>query len=204
MKAAVFGAALVGLLSAGVAQADDGQWLVRGRVVSMQNDNGNSPSLSLGKVELDDKVFPEVDISYFFTKNIAAELILTYPQKHDVKLNGGKIGSIKQLPPTLLAQYHFLPDGQFDPYVGAGINYTRVWGAEFDPAVDSVYHLGVEQKSIGPAVQVGMDYKIDKNWSVNVDVKYIDIKVDVKSAGSKLTELKVSPIIAAVGVGYRF
>jgi outer membrane protein len=203
MKAAVFGAALVGLLSAGVAQADEGQWLVRGRIVSMQNDNGNSPSLSLGKVELDDKVFPEVDISYFFTKNIAAELILTYPQKHDVTLGGTKIGSIKQLPPTLLAQYHFLPDGQFDPYVGAGINYTRVWGAEFDPAV-AAFDLSVEQKSIGPAVQVGMDYKIDKNWSVNVDVKYIDIKVDVKSAGTKLTELTVSPIIAAVGVGYRF
>ena len=201
MKAAVFGAALVGLLSAGVAQAEDGPWLVRGRIVSLQADNGNSPAVG---VSVSDKVFPEGDISYFFTKNIAAELILTYPQKHDVTLGGTKIGSIKQLPPTLLAQYHFLPDGQFDPYVGAGINYTRVWGAEFDPAVDSVYHLGVEQKSIGPAVQVGMDYKIDKNWSVNVDVKYIDIKVDVKSAGSKLTELKVSPIIAAVGVGYRF
>jgi len=203
MKAAALGVALVGLLSAGVAQAEDGQWLVRGRVVSMQNDNGNSKPVSLGKVELDDKVFPEVDISYFFTKNIAAELILTYPQKHDVTVGGGKVGSIKQLPPTLLAQYHFLPDGQFDPYVGAGINYTRVWGAEFDPAVAAL-NLSVEQKSIGPAVQVGMDYKIDKNWSVNVDVKYIDIKVDVKTNGTVLTELKVSPIIAAVGVGYRF
>jgi len=195
MKAAVFGAALVGLLSAGVAQAEDGPWLVRGRVVSLQADNGNSPAVG---VSLSDKVFPEGDISYFFTKNIAAELILTYPQKHDVKLNGTKIGTIKELPPTLTAQYHFLPDGQFDPYVGAGINYTAVFG------VDLPAGLSVDHSSIGYALQAGFDYKIDKNWSVNVDVKYIDIKVDVKAAGAKLTELSVSPIVAGVGVGYRF
>jgi outer membrane protein len=195
MKAAVLGAALVGLLSAGVAQAEDGPWLVRGRIVSLQADNGNSPTVG---VSVSDKVFPEGDISYFFTKNIAAELILTYPQKHDVKLNGTKIGSIKELPPTLTAQYHFLPDTQFDPYVGAGINYTAVFG------VDLPTGLSVEHSSVGYALQAGFDYKIDKNWSVNVDVKYMDIKVDVKANGAKLTELSVSPVVAGVGVGYRF
>lgn len=203
MKAAVIGTAMAGLLVAGPVQSQEGSWLVRGRILSMQNDNGNSPELALGKVSLSDKVFPEIDINYFFTKNIAAELILTYPQEHDVELGGTKIGTVKQLPPTLLAQYHFLPDGQIDPYVGLGLNYTRVSGASFDPSV-SAFDLSVDKSSVGLALQVGLDYKIDKTWSVNVDVKYIDIKVDVKSAGTKLTELKVSPLIAGVGVGYRF
>ncbi len=73
---------------------------------------------------MNDKVIPELDISYYFTPNFAAELILTYPQKHDVRSDGTKIGTLKHLPPTLLAQYHFTNFGAFKPYVGAGINYS--------------------------------------------------------------------------------
>ena len=56
-----------------------------------------------------DKTIPELDISYFFTPNIAAELVLTVPQEHRVYLNGTDIGSFKHLPPTLTLQYHFMP-----------------------------------------------------------------------------------------------
>ncbi len=63
-------------------------------------------------------------MSYFFSSNLAAELVLTVPQEHDVRLNGAKIGTLSQLPPTLLVQYHFPMNG-YKPYVGAGINYTQ-------------------------------------------------------------------------------
>ena len=32
----------------------------------------------------------------------------------------------KHLPPTLTVQYHFQLDAKFRPYVGAGVNYTRI------------------------------------------------------------------------------
>ncbi|MCP2936874.1 hypothetical protein NK983_29725, partial [Salmonella enterica subsp. enterica serovar Typhimurium] len=87
----------------GVANAaDEGNWMVRARALYMNPDNDNSGGLGLPiDVEAENKTFPEIDITYFFTKNIAAELILTYPQKHDVELGGVGIGSIKHLPPTL-------------------------------------------------------------------------------------------------------
>jgi outer membrane protein len=65
-------------------------------------------------------------------KNIAAELILTYPQKHDVELGGTDIGSVKHLPPTLTLQYHFNPTGTVRPYVGLGVNYTRFTSVDLD------------------------------------------------------------------------
>ncbi|KAI5935591.1 Inhibitor of nuclear factor kappa-B kinase subunit alpha [Manis javanica] len=70
-----------------------------------------------------------------FTPNIAAELVLTYPQKHDRgAVRRSQIGSLKHLPPMLLAQYHFTNFGAFKPYVGAGANYTRFSSVSFDPA----------------------------------------------------------------------
>jgi outer membrane protein len=116
------------------AFAADGPWMVRVRAVNldMTNKSDAIPALAVPSdaIRASDKTIPEVDISYFITKNIAAELILTVPQKHGVEVTQSAIGAFKagtfrHLPPTLTLQYHFLPDGQFRPYVGAGVNYTR-------------------------------------------------------------------------------
>src|SRR6218665_3211927 len=85
------------------AQAQEGPWLVRVRALHLDSANKDSTGLGLS---IDNKTFPEVDFSYFFTPNLAAELILTYPQKQTLSSNGSEIGSLKHLPPTLRAQYH--------------------------------------------------------------------------------------------------
>ncbi|MBC7684563.1 MAG: OmpW family protein, partial [Bdellovibrionales bacterium] len=136
---------------------------------------------------------------YFFTPKLAAELVLTYPQKHEVYLDGKAIGSFKHLPPTLLAQYHFMPESQFSPYVGAGVNLTHM---------SSVDLLGgtadLESNSVGLALQAGVDFKIDKRWVINVDVKRVNIRSDVVAGGAKISAVKVDPTLVSVGLGYRF
>lgn len=174
------------------AQQAESPWLVRVRAVHLDSDNGGAAGNA--GVSINDKWIPELDVSYFFTPNIAAELILTYPQKHDVRLSGAKIGSLKHLPPTLLAQYHFTGLGAFKPYVGAGVNYTRFSSVHLPAG------LSVEKSSWGPAVQVGFDYALDKNWSLNFDVKKVSIDTDVRGVG----KFKVDPLLVGVGVGYRF
>ncbi|MFN8987971.1 MAG: OmpW/AlkL family protein, partial [Burkholderiales bacterium] len=102
-------AVTVGSTLATPAFAEEGTYMMRVRALNMQVDNGNSPDVTGAKVELNNKTFPEIDFVYNFTKNLAAELVLTYPQKHDVKLQGNNIGSLKHLPPTLTLQYYFAP-----------------------------------------------------------------------------------------------
>ena len=186
-----------------MAQQQDGKWQVRLRAVNMDVANKGSAADKLG-LSINDKVIPEVDISYYFTPNFAAELILTYPQKHNVRSSvvGGKIGTLKHLPPTLLAQYHFTNFGAFKPYVGAGINYTRFSGVKDNGAAGAPWD--VKRNSFGGALQVGFDYALDKNWSLNFDVKKVYIDTDVSVAGAKVGKFKVDPLLIGVGVGYRF
>ncbi|MBP8150842.1 MAG: OmpW family protein [Xylophilus sp.] len=195
-------AALCALTSgAAMAQQQDGKWQVRVRAVHLDSANKDSTGLDLS---VNDKVIPELDISYYFTPNFAAELILTYPQKHNVRAGDVKIGSLKHLPPTLLAQYHFTNFGAFKPYVGAGINYTRFSSVKFDPAVEAALDPSIKKNSWGGALQVGFDYALDKNWSINFDVKKVYIATDVYSFGAKVGKFKVDPLLVGVGVGYRF
>ena len=72
--------------------------------------------------------FRQLDLTYFFTKNIAAELVLGVTP-HTVNGTGGitpfgKVGDAWLLPPTLPLQYHFDTGTAFKPYVGGGVNYT--------------------------------------------------------------------------------
>lgn len=186
------------LLVSGAALAQDfqaGSVLVRARAVNLDSANKDSTGLGLA---VNNKTLPEVDVSYFFSKHIAAELILTVPQKHRVTSNGADIGSLRHLPPTLTVQYHFDAPG-FKPYVGAGVNYTRF---------SSVHLLGgtadVKRNSVGPALQVGVDIPLGSNLYLNVDVKKLFIKTDVSAAGTKVGQFKVDPLLVGVGLGWRF
>lgn len=180
----------------------EGNWLVRARVLSLEPADKSDPIGGAGasdRVGVENKIIPEVDISYFWNKNIATELVLTVPQRHDVTLDGANIGSFKHLPPSLLMQYHFNPEGQFRPYVGAGINYTFIGSEKLSN------DMKLENSSFGGVIQLGFDYKISKNLYFNVDVKKIQLRSDLySSAGAKLSTLKLDPLLWGVGIGYRF
>ena len=202
MKKTLLAAAALCALTSGAAMAQqhqqDGKRMVRARAEHLDSANKDSTGLGLS---VNDKVIPELDISYFFTPNFAAELILTYPQKHKLRSSvvGGQIGTLKHLPPTLLAQYHFTNLGAFKPYVGAGINYTRFSSVNLD-----VPDVSIKKNSWGPAMQVGFDYALDKNWSINFDVKKVYIKTNVYAAGNNIGKFNVDPLLVGVGLGYRF
>ena len=195
---------LAAALAAPCLQAEDGPWMVRLRAVAIQPANKSDAfsGVPADAIHVSNKTIPEVDFSYFFTKNFSAELILTVPQEHDVTVEGvGKVGTFKHLPPTLTAQWHFLPGQTIDPYVGAGLNYTLISDVKISSGA-----LDLAKSSTGLAAQVGVDFKVAKNCYINLDVKYVQLKSDLKVAatGQKLTTVKVDPMLYGVGIGYRF
>ncbi|MFZ3125255.1 MAG: OmpW family outer membrane protein [Acidovorax sp.] len=202
MKKNLLAVAVLCALTSGAsfAQEAEGPWLVRVRALHLDSANKDSTGLDLS---INNKTIPEVDITYFFNKNMAAELILTVPQKHDLRAGDTNIGSLKHLPPSLLLQYHFDAPG-FKPYVGAGVNYTRFSSVHFDPAVAAALDPSIDKSSWGGALQVGVDIPLSKNLYLNFDVKKLYIKTDVSSYGVNQGSFKVNPVLAGVGLGWRF
>jgi len=187
-----------------VAQAqgsDTGSWLVRARALHLDSANKDSTGLNLS---VNNKTFLEVDVSYFFTPNFAAELVMTYPQKHTLYSNGTKIGTLKHLPPTLLAQYHLTSLGAFRPYVGVGINATNFSDVKFEPAVVAALSPNIKRMSYGAAIQGGFDYALGGGWQLSFDVKKVQIKTDVYAGTAKAGTFKIDPLLVSAGVGMRF
>lgn len=191
-------AAILASLSAG-AFAAQGDIIARLRIANVNPQTSVNDTLQALNVDVKDDTIPELDFTYMLTNNIGAELILG-TSKHDITAGGAKIGSVKVLPPTLTLQYHFNPEGQFRPYAGAGINYTRFYGFKDDSGLG----LSIKKNSFGPALQVGIDMPLTKDVFLNLDMKKLWIKTKVQSNGADVGTLDINPLVTSVGIGMKF
>ncbi|KXW58795.1 outer membrane protein W precursor [Ferrovum myxofaciens] len=211
LVAAVALTAVAGSFAASSAFADDdapSPWLVRVRMLDVQTQQGNDAGtvhvpgavpIGADSIKVANRSQPEIDVSYFFTHNISAELVASYPLSHQVQLNGNYIGGFQELPPILNLQYHFDGMGNFVPYVGAGMMYMRTMNVSLLGGA-----LGAQQNNWGEDVQLGADYMLDKHWLLNADIKKTWVSVGLNSAGATDLQLHPDPYIMGVGVGYRF
>lgn len=233
MKQVILALTIASVFAPTVAQAEAGDWVVRARAVNIvPNEDsklGTTVNNLLGgtvmspgaELAVSDKVIPELDISYYFTKNIAVELILAAGNRHNVSIEGDSLGtvgnqplgSVNLLPPTLTAQWHFNPDQTFDPYVGAGINYTFMLDRNARGSAGAIdgNEIKIDRDSWGPALQAGLDVNLKDGWLINADIKYVWLDTDVKLKGAatgnvwqKVDSLDINPWVIGFGVGKRF
>ena len=197
-------------LLSGACHAQESPWMIRVRALYIDPAHRSDPIPALAvpshAIRVENRWAPELDISYFFSKQLAAELVLAFT-KLDARVSRSAVGafdagSFKALPPTLTLQWHFLPDAQFRPYVGAGLNYPRLSDMKLGNGVTGP--LKLERSSVGPALQAGIDIALGGAWFLNFDAKKVWIRTDLKSNGTTLSTLKVNPWLLGVGLGYRF
>ena len=228
MKKTLLALAVAATLVPSLAMAEAGDIVVRLRATLISPDESSSlgrttdANIAAGtaqtlygsanaELRVDSNTIPEIDISYYFTKNIAAEIILALGSRHDVTVSPGtslakNLGSVNLLPPTLTAQWHFNPDQTFDPYLGAGLSYVHAMDNGLQ--AENGLPIRVSRNAFGPAIQAGFDYNLENKWLLNFDIKKIwfDTKVEANVAGTwtKIDQLNVDPWVISLGFGKKF
>ena len=192
--------------------------------VDPDDNNGSIDLTGVGlgnpNIEVDDAWSLTFTGSYQWTDNWAIELLAAYPFEHDISVQGlGKVGQVKHLPPTLSLQYHFLPKKKFQPYVGAGVNYTYFFDAKSEGTLSALGgSLDIDDNSFGLAGQVGFDYMFNDKWFINLDLRYIGIETKAKvtlpadaiSPGVPATQttikedVSIDPWVYGINVGFKF
>jgi len=233
MKKSLIALAVAAALVPSLAMAEKGDIVVRLRATNITADEssklGEKTEAATGladelygsqsaNLKVESNTIPELDFSYYITKNIAAELILALGTKHDVNTSGQgaalhskKLGEVNLLPPTLTLQWHFNPDQTFDPYVGAGVTYVRAMdnGLTADTALGAK-PIRIDRNNWGMAIQAGFDVNLENRWLVNFDVKKLFVDTDVKlnlldgNGYKKIDSLDIDPWVVSVGFGKKF
>ncbi|KAB0501373.1 OmpW/AlkL family protein [Pseudomonas moorei] len=188
---------------------------------SVKVDQGPLAGTDLGgKATMNSDTQLGLNFAYMFTSNWGIELLAATPFEHDVKLKGtalgaanGKLGSLKHLPPTLSVVYYPLDaKSVFQPYVGAGINYTWIYDEHVSSQAQANGFSNFKaDNSWGMAFQVGADYMLTDNIMLNAQMRYIDIDTratvenDAVAPGTRArVNVDVDPFIYMVGLGYKF
>jgi outer membrane protein len=202
-----------------LAGSDDGNFQIRAlvTVVDPQTDatvKAGGVVIPGADADVSTEVIPATTLTYFFNKNLAAELFCCFA-KHEIDGKGtiapfGEIADTWIFPPALTLQYHFTSLGRFEPYVGAGVQYINF----FDTGTGQ-NRLGARSVSIDDAwgftLQAGLDISLGKGWSLNADVKktWLDTTVtwhnNAALAGLNVVgDADLDPWIFSAGLGYRF
>ena len=163
-----------------------------------------SPGAKLGAANLDVQTAAgfTFNLTYFVTPHFGVELLAAAPLSHDIELGGQKVASTSHLPPTLSAQYHFAPASRFQPYVGAGLNYTWFFN-EQTTGVLAGTDLRL-RNSLGYSLQGGVDYRINEHLFVNAEVRYMNIETNARLNGASLTGVKINPVAIGLTAGWQF
>lgn len=199
-----------------------------------------SPTLDGVNLEVQSKATLLFSVERAINDNVGVELVLGAPPKHDVKLKVSSavraqagsdlraglftayadknIATVKQIAPTLFVNYKFgSASDSFRPYLGLGINYTKLDSTLNATGSDLYQHATATSvklhldPSIAPAVQVGATYKIDRTWSVNMGVasSFVSTTLDVTTTGpygnyTHSTKFNFAPMVYTATVGYSF
>jgi outer membrane protein len=181
-------------------------WMIRGRVlVVAPQASATIDQIPGASVSIGTSVVPELDITYFLSRNFAAEVILGVTP-HNIDGTGAiagiSVGRAWLLPPTVLLQYHFTEMGALKPYIGVGPNYTIFFNQSAAGGV--ITQLSIKN-TFGVAAQVGIDYMWDRHWGWNIDVKKLFLRPSVSMNNGALTgQVRIDPWIIGTGVTYRF
>lgn len=172
-------------------------------------------------VNVDDGTSLTLMATYMFSPNWAFDILASWPFNHEINASivdnidpgfnpiSAKVAETDHLPPTFSLQYHFLPDGTFQPYVGAGVNYTTFFNTD---VTQELIDLGVDDISLddsfGLALQLGADWTFGNSWLLNFDVRWIDIESDLEATAGGITgelgTVKIDPWVYSINLGYSF
>lgn len=196
MEKTILALAACGMASTGALAGD---WLFRVGAHDVMPKSNNSPIANV-----DDGVSLTFSATWFATENWAVEVLGGLPFKHDINLNadGSRVASTKHLPPTVTLQYHFMPTARFRPYVGAGLNYTIFFDEETTGALAGS-KLSLDD-SFGLAAEIGADFALNDDWSVNVNLRWFDIDTDAKLNGSDIGTVEIDPYAVGLMVTRKF
>ncbi|MBA5686666.1 OmpW/AlkL family protein [Rugamonas apoptosis] len=117
----------------------------------------------------------------------------------------GVLGKIKYAPLMWTVIYSPGSVGPVEPYVGAGVNYTRtVSTRDGDTAGLSV------DNAWGSVIQAGFNLPVDRRWSVFLDARKVFVKTKatgyVPALGAMPVGLtmRLDPLMVSAGISYRF
>jgi outer membrane protein len=197
-----------------------GSWLVKVGVNRIDPDVSSGdlspPSLPNTQVNVKSATAAIFTLGYMLSDAVALEFYTGLPYQHDVVGAGaisgvGKIGSVKQVSPTLFAQYRFLAaNAPFRPYLGLGLTYAHFYDEQGSGTLTALTNPGgsatllSSSSAFGVSPQLGATLRLTDRWFVDASVVKTLLKNKNTLSTGQTVYTELNPVSTNVSLGYRF
>lgn len=176
-------------------------------------------------LEVRDKTTAFFSVAREINDHWDVELALGVPPTHDIALVinnpslpasaqalSGQVGAqVRQVAPTVFVNYKFLEKtSAWRPFIGVGINYTR-FDKTSSTAAGNALNGGATsislEDSVGLALQGGISYQINPQWSVSAALATAQVKskITTNTLGiERSADIRFRPTVFTVALGYSF
>ena len=167
------------------ARASAGPWLV-GLGADFARDHADAAGGAGGAIAAE----------YFITDHVAAALSATTPRTHSFEVPAATPyrASARLQSSALTLKYYFAPENRVDPFLGAGLDVTTLYGAT------GVGDL--ERVTAGPTVQAGVDVQLNAHWMLNAGVSWAQVSPEAGTDPGR--RIRLDPVQFGLGFVYRF
>ena len=200
-----------------------GDFIIRGGIANVAPDASSSAlildgtAIGRSEADVDDNTQIGLTFTYMLTSNWAIDVLASTPFTHDISAFTGDLGlgtidagETTHLPPTVSLLY-FPADSnsKFQPYFGAGFNYTLFFDEDVDSQLEGVLGRGSLEldPSFGLALQAGFDYQLTDKMYFNAGVWWADIDTEAEfefAANRITTDVEIDPFVYMISLGYKF
>jgi outer membrane protein len=177
----------------------------------------SAPSFAGTKADIKGDTRLTGGLTYMVTNSIALDLPLAAGFKHDIVGDGaiagvGKIGEVRALPITLIAQYRlFGANAPWRPYVGIGPTYAKFYNARSTATLTALTGgtpqnpttLKVDSKWAVTGT-LGLSATLAPGWSMEVAVLKTALKTRTTLSTGQTLDATLDPWSYCLSVGYRF
>lgn len=190
----------------------EGDWVARLRGVSLHpanhSDGFSAPgpppaTVAANDVTTQNRWLAGLGLEYFLSHHWSTEIAVDLPQRFRLDVDNAAgagaaaVGKFQMMPATWTLKYHFMPDAAWRPYIGAGLDVTSLSSVRAGA-------YGLEHTNVGPAAQAGFDLRLSERWFLNADVRWAQVRPDFSYQGSRLSTMRIDPLLYGFGVSYRF
>ena len=198
------------------AVAQQGEWRFATRLTSLSFDATTDPIFDTGTQmkSSSSTITATLEAQYMLSDALAVCSSLS-SAPFDFKGKGGDLdgevlGEIWFTPITLTLRYEFQFRGGLQPYIGGGLNATFYLFDAVEPALGDfgVTNL-VANPSFGWVFEAGLNYDLNKNTFVSLDLKMMDISntLDLENSNKDnldRVDFDGSPVEIGLGIGWRW